>query len=53
MANLYRREVLGGIAAVAVGSSWSRAQSTAVIKTEPPAEGPLSAACGGVPARTA
>jgi CubicO group peptidase (beta-lactamase class C family) len=43
MANLYRREVLGGIAAVAVGSSWSRAQSTAVIKTEPPAEGPLSA----------
>jgi CubicO group peptidase (beta-lactamase class C family) len=43
MANLHRREVLGGFAAV-VGSSLAGAQPTAVIRAEPPGEGPLSAA---------
>ena len=43
MANLHRREVLGGLAAAA-GVSLARAQPTAVIATTPPAEGPLSSA---------
>jgi CubicO group peptidase (beta-lactamase class C family) len=43
MANLHRREVLGGLAAAAT-ASLARAQPTAVIATAPPAEGPLSSA---------
>ena len=49
MANLHRREVLGGFAAVAVGSSWPARSRPAVIPTEPPVEGPLSAALGRRP----
>jgi CubicO group peptidase (beta-lactamase class C family) len=43
MANLHRREVLGGLAAAA-GVTVARAQPTAVIATAPPADGPLSSA---------
>ena len=44
MANLHRRQVLGGFAAAAVGSSLAGAQPTTVIPSEPPADGPLSTA---------